>query len=90
MDIVYKKAWVSGRVQGVSYRASTRHEALKLKVKGYAKNLSDGRVEVLMIGETKDVESLIAWLAKGPPYAQVSDVQVDDSAVKEINDFLVL
>lgn len=66
---------VSGRVQGVFYRASTREQALRLGLRGHAANLDDGRVEVLAVGEADAVEALAAWLWKGPPAAVVEGVE---------------
>lgn len=65
---------VAGRVQGVSFRAYTRREALRLGVAGWAKNLPDGRVEVVACGEAGAVEALCAWLWSGPPTARVTHV----------------
>lgn len=65
---------VSGRVQGVFFRASTRDEALRLKLSGYARNLADGRVEVLAQGEAAEIDSLERWLQLGPPLARVAEV----------------
>jgi len=69
-----KRFFVRGRVQGVFYRASTREQAVRLGIVGYAKNLSDGRVEVLAIGESAAVDALERWLWQGPPAAQVIEV----------------
>ncbi|MGC3980269.1 MAG: acylphosphatase [Steroidobacteraceae bacterium] len=66
---------VSGRVQGVFFRASTRTQALRLGLTGYAKNLPDGRVEVVAIGEAAAVEALAQWLWQGSPGSNVTDVQ---------------
>lgn len=66
---------VSGIVQGVSYRYHTRKQALHLGVSGWVRNLSDGRVEVLVSGETKAVEQLCVWLHQGPAMAQVTTVE---------------
>jgi acylphosphatase len=71
------RCFVSGRVQGVFFRASTRHEAESLGLTGYARNLHDGRVEVLACGPKSSVEDLCAWLAKGPVQAQVSNVSCE-------------
>jgi acylphosphatase len=71
------RCYVSGRVQGVFFRASTRHEAESLGLTGYAKNLHDGRVEVLACGAKSSLEDLCAWLAKGPAQAQVSNVSCE-------------
>lgn len=65
---------VAGRVQGVFYRASTRYEAQQRGITGYARNLTDGRVEVVACGEPAAVEELCNWLRVGPDNAQVSGV----------------
>lgn len=70
-----RRCVVSGRVQGVFFRAATRERAIALGLRGYARNLPDGRVEVLACGEDADVAALCAWLRSGPPQARVSDVQ---------------
>ncbi len=70
-----RKFVVSGRVQGVWFRASTRQQAVGLGLSGYAINLPDGRVEVLACGEETAVEALAAWLWRGPELAQVEDVR---------------
>ncbi|MGJ4730005.1 acylphosphatase [Luteimonas sp. SDU101] len=66
---------VSGQVQGVYFRASTREQALRLGLAGYARNLDDGCVEVLAAGETQAIEALAQWLEDGPPTARVDHVQ---------------
>lgn len=65
---------VRGRVQGVFFRASTREQALKLGISGYAKNLADGSVEVLASGSDQALDALQKWLREGPPSARVEDV----------------
>lgn len=84
--IVARRCYVSGRVQGVFFRASTRQKAIDLGCAGYARNLPDGRVEVLAVAEPDAVQSLIDWLWQGPPAAQVSDVQVLELKVDELDD----
>lgn len=75
MAEVCKIAWVHGMVQGVGFRYSTQHEAQRLGLTGYARNLDDGSVEVLACGEADNVEQLIAWLkAGGPRSARVDQV----------------
>jgi acylphosphatase len=71
---------VSGRVQGVFFRASTRQEALRLGLRGYARNLADGRVEVVACGSAEAVGELERWLWQGPPAARVDDVVRGDYA----------
>ena len=68
---------ISGKVQGVFYRASCQKIAQELGLTGWVKNLSDGSVEVLAQGEKEKIEKLIEWCKKGPPGARVSDVKVE-------------
>lgn len=65
---------VSGKVQGVFFRASTREQARRLDLSGSARNLADGRVEVIVAGEGDAIEILAAWLREGPPSAKVDEV----------------
>ena len=67
---------VSGRVQGVFYRASTMEQAQRLGLVGWVMNLADGGVEVLVEGPRYCIEELIAWCRLGPPLAKVTDVVV--------------
>ena len=65
---------VSGLVQGVFFRASTRAEAQRLGIAGVARNLADGRVEVIASGSDAALDALEKWLRQGPPAARVDDV----------------
>jgi acylphosphatase len=67
--------FVEGRVQGVFFRASTRQQAQALGLRGYARNLHDGRVEVLAVGDVQAVERLEHWLKQGPPAAHVERLE---------------
>jgi len=69
--------FVSGRVQGVYYRASTRDAAREKGVEGWVKNLDDGRVEAVFEGEEDAVEAMVRWCHKGSRRAEVEDVEVD-------------
>ena len=66
---------VSGKVQGVWFRASAREQALALQLRGFARNLPDGGVEVVAIGELAALDQMEAWLRCGPALAQVSEVE---------------
>ena len=68
---------VSGRVQGVFYRASAAHRARELGIEGYARNLDDGRVEVLACGNPAAVDAFVRWLWVGPSAAKVTDVSIE-------------
>lgn len=78
MTVCYR-CLVAGRVQGVWFRASTREQALKLGLSGYAMNLNDGRVEVLACGEAEALEALQKWLWQGPSAAKVDEVVCEPS-----------
>ena len=66
--------FVTGKVQGVWFRASTRARALELGLAGRARNLPDGRVEVLAVGDPGAIDTLERWLWQGPERAVVGDV----------------
>ncbi|OZG73892.1 acylphosphatase [Hahella sp. CCB-MM4] len=70
------RAIVSGRVQGVWFRQSTKQTAISLGITGSAVNLPDGRVEVHAHGENEAVNRLLEWLHEGPELARVIDVEV--------------
>ncbi len=77
------KRWtmrISGRVQGVYYRAATEKSATELGVTGYALNLPDGRVEVVAEAEPDRLKALHRWCLQGPPAARVDDIDVTESA----------
>ncbi|MGR9114629.1 MAG: acylphosphatase [Gammaproteobacteria bacterium] len=78
------KIFVSGRVQGVYYRAFTQKQAIKLGVAGFARNLPDGRVEVLASGSDDAVENLIKWCHKGPITARVDRVTTEEVSLNDI------
>jgi acylphosphatase len=80
---------VSGKVQGVFFRASTRQEALRLGLNGYARNLADGRVEVVVDGRPEAVHELEQWLWQGPPAARVDDVERSLHATPVTDGFVV-
>jgi len=71
-------AIVSGRVQGVSYRACTADEASGLGLVGWVRNLPDGSVELEAEGAPDAVAALLSWCAKGPPMARVTNVAATD------------
>jgi len=71
------RCYVSGRVQGVFYRASTQEQAEILGIVGYAKNLPDRRVEVLACGTENALQALQAWLWQGPRHAEVTEIMCE-------------
>jgi acylphosphatase len=69
---------VSGRVQGVWYRQSCQERARAAGVSGWVRNLADGTVEAVVEGERSAVDTVLAWMAEGPPLAEVSGLTVAD------------
>ncbi len=67
---------VSGRVQGVYFRSTTREQARSIGIDGWVQNLDDGRVEAVFEGTKADVESIVKWCHEGSPAADVDGVQV--------------
>ncbi len=83
MPVKCIKAFISGRVQGVFFRDSTRQQAISLGITGHAKNLPDRRVEVIACGETHNIDRLINWLHTGPEYARVEDVSIEQIKIEK-------
>jgi len=81
---------ISGRVQGVFYRASAQQEAMRLGLVGEVRNLPDGQVEAIVEGAKERVEEFIDWCRQGPPSADVENVRVRWSkALGEFRTFMV-
>jgi acylphosphatase len=88
--VLARRFVVSGKVQGVFFRASTVRIAEQFNLRGFARNLPDGRVEVLALGDAGSLEALACWLRQGPPLARVTDVSVEteeSSQYADVRDF---
>lgn len=84
------RVFITGRVQGVGFRAFTQRQARLLKLTGFVRNLRDGRVEAVIEGPSKDVDKLLAKLRRGPRAARVRDHQVKDEPPEgDMQDFEV-
>jgi len=82
--------FVSGRVQMVFFRSETRHEAKKRGVKGWVRNLRDGRVEAVFEGEEEAVKQLVEFCNRGPPGARVTHLDVKwENHTSEFKDFKI-
>ncbi len=79
-SLVRARILVSGRVQGVAYRAFAHQEAVRRNLTGGVRNLDDGRVELEVEGEQESIAALLEMLKEGPPLARVDDLQVTWSA----------
>ena len=72
-----KRLLISGRVQGVFFRANTARVATGIGLDGWVRNLMDGRVEALVQGDEEVVQELITWCHQGPRFARVDEVEVE-------------
>jgi len=79
--------FVSGRVQGVFFRATTRDRATEHGVDGWVKNLDDGRVEAVFEGSEDAVEAMVEFCHEGSPQAHVEDIEVEYEEPEGLDDF---
>jgi acylphosphatase len=79
--VICKKCVVGGRVQGVFYRATAARRAQELGIGGYARNLPDGRVELLACGDSDAVQAFVSWLWIGSSACKVTTVETSDAPV---------
>jgi len=80
---------ISGTVQGVYFRASSQQQAIEFSLSGYARNLADGDVEVLICGQQVNVDKMLIWLSHGPEQAEVTDIQSKKVPWQEHNFFSI-
>ncbi|OKY24948.1 MULTISPECIES: acylphosphatase [Thalassotalea] len=88
MNVSYL-AHVSGLVQGVYFRASSQQMAIEYGLSGYAHNLADGEVEILLCGEEENVDKMLDWLNTGPPQAKVIAVKTKKVPWQQYNHFSI-
>ena len=81
---------IEGKVQGVFYRQSTREKATELGVTGTVKNLSDGNVEIIATGTTRQLEQLTQWCNQGPPRAVVNRIISTPLPLQTFNNFIII
>ncbi len=82
MSQLRTRVLISGRVQGVWFRESTRQRACELAVGGYVRNLPDGRVEAVFEGESTAVRAAVDFVREGPPLARVGDITIDEQVIE--------
>ena len=86
---IRRRVVVSGRVQGVAFRASTRAEARRHGVEGWVRNRADGRVEAVFEGAAEGVATLVDWCRAGPRFARVEGVEVREETPEGLAGFEV-
>jgi len=80
-------ALIMGKVQGVGYRYTTREQAISRQLTGWVRNLTDGQVEALIVGDRAHVNSLVDWLHTGPPAAEVTAVTLEEKPLQIFQTF---
>jgi acylphosphatase len=90
MEKIRAHVVISGRVQGVCYRQAAFQKAVELGLKGWVRNLNNGRVEAIFEGEEKLVNEMLEWCKEGPTMARVSHVEVDkQQCLDDFTDFRI-
>lgn len=86
-DRVCISALITGKVQGVGYRYTTREQAIARQLTGWVRNLADGRVEALIVGERTNLNSMVDWLHAGSPAAEVTAVTLKELPLQSFQTF---
>lgn len=90
MNNVRVHLYVSGRVQGVFFRHHTMKKAAELGLRGWVKNLPDGKVEAVIEGDPHSVDEMVSWCRSGPPSAHVSNLEVTrEETTQEFDSFTI-
>lgn len=88
-QLVAIRVLISGQVQGVGYRLATRSQAQQRKIKGWVRNLADGRVEAVFEGNANAVERMRQWCYTGPPAAVVDNVTFEKVQWENLQEFAI-
>lgn len=86
-DQICLKVLITGHVQGVGYRYSTREQATVLGLVGWVRNLPDGRVEAVIEGDRPQIKQMVEWFHSGPPAAKVTAVETEEQARQQFKIF---
>jgi acylphosphatase len=84
------RVYISGTVQGMFFRGFIKENAEKYNVKGFVRNLDDGRVEVFLEGNNDDVEKMIELCKKGPKHAEIKSIETKDEKFQDFKNFKIL
>jgi acylphosphatase len=84
------RLYITGTVQGVFFRAFIKENAERYNVKGFVRNLEDGRIEIFLEGDTDDVNKMIDLCKKGPKHSQIKKVEIKPEKFQGLRNFKVL
>lgn len=88
-DPIRRRVTVRGQVQGVAFRASTHHEAIRVGASGWVRNRRDGSVEAVFEGPAEVVDQMVAFCRRGPRFARVDGIQVVEERPEGLQGFAV-
>jgi acylphosphatase len=89
MDRLARRYFIRGRVQGVGFRFFIERVAHELGIRGYTRNLEDGRVEVYAIGTPEQLEELVGYLRRGPRWADVRGIDEQEAPLEKVSGFRI-
>jgi acylphosphatase len=84
------RLYISGSVQGISFRQFVKENADKNNVRGYVRNLEDGRMEIFLEGDTDSIDSMVSLCKRGPPHSQVRNVEEKEEKFQDFKEFKIL
>lgn len=84
------RIYISGTVQGIFFRGFVKENAEKYNVKGFVRNLEDGRVEVFLEGNNEDVDKMIELCKKGPKHSEIKSIELKDEKFQDFKTFKIL
>lgn len=84
------RLYIEGTVQGIFFRQFVKENAERYNVKGFVRNLDDGRIEVFLEGDTNDVEKMIELCKKGPKHSEIKNVEIKDEKFQDFKTFKIL
>ena len=84
------RLYIEGTVQGIFFRAFVKENAERYNVKGFVRNLDDGRIEVFLEGDTNDVDKMIELCKKGPKHSEIRKVEIKDEKFQGLKTFKIL
>ncbi|MEK6827335.1 MAG: acylphosphatase [Nanoarchaeota archaeon] len=84
------RLYIKGTVQGIFFRQFIKDNAERNNVRGFARNLEDGRVEVFIEGNQEDVEKMIELCRKGPKHSQIDNVEIKEEKFQDFKEFKIL
>lgn len=84
------RLYITGTVQGIFYRAFVKENAEKLNLKGFVRNLEDGKVEIFLEGDNENVDKMIELCKQGPKHSQIKNVELKEEKFQDFKQFKVL